>query len=154
MNSIGLAQVVRHTGLLNALIVIMSCLVMVGCGQNKSSVQAVMNQYQTAAIELTNSISALGIGDAFQKYSDKLHTIDIGNCPDDFRIAFVSYYQAVDAFKGHIDSTTGWRGVLKGFINPMAIFSVPDNTDKALKPLQEAGRNLVLVCTKYGLRFD
>ena len=146
------------------LLALVAGLLLIGCNNNKSAIQTAMNQYQTASMEFYSGLKELekspmtaGLGDgmskAIQHYADQLRAINISGCPQDFRVAFVRYYQAVDGFKGHIDSTTGWRGVLKGFLNPMAIFSVPDNTDKAMKPLDEAGKNLVLVCTKYGFQF-
>jgi hypothetical protein len=95
---------------------------------------------------LNNSVS-----EVIQKYADRLVAIDISRCPEDFRVAFVRYYQAVQSLKTYSDSTTGWRGVLKGLCNPAAIFGVPDNTDSAVKPLEDAGKDLELVCTKYNL---
>ncbi len=91
-------------------------------------------------------------GDVLQKYHDDLAAIDISGCPEDFRIAFVKYYQAVISSKDYINSITGWNGFLKGLTQgPKALFSLHDNTDKAVDPLVKAGNELHLVLTKYNV---
>jgi hypothetical protein len=141
-------------------------MILMGCGQKNAAIESVMSQYAATSVELTNSLAPLAahpivnafnsskVDEIIQHYTDTLRAIDISGCPDDFRVAFVKYYQAWDMYKTSFDSTTGLRGMLKGFLNPMAIFQVPDNTDQAMKPIDEAGRELVLVCTKYGIRFQ
>jgi hypothetical protein len=147
-----------------SLLAFVAALLLAGCSSNKTAVTAAMNQYNVASEELYGKLKELekspitasfgdGVSKAFQLYADRLRAVDINTCPQDFRVAFVRYYQEVDRLKAYYDSTTGWRGILKGFSNPGSIFRVPDNTDQAMKPFIEAGRNLVQVCTKYGLQF-
>ena len=124
------------------------------------AISIVAEQYNKASIEYVNSVAALQkdpianglshkMGDATQAYYDQLVAIDISYCPDDFRLAFVKYYQAVYAWKTYIKSITGWNGFIKGFVSPGSIIQLQSNTDKAVVPMIEAGNELTLVCTKY-----
>ena len=141
--------------------------------KERLAMDSVMKQYNAATIEAMECFSNIvqdpikaglssEMSDAVKKYGDKLLAIDISNCPEDFRVAFVRYYQAVYELKIYTDSTTGWRGVAKGFLKGLegilvsakAVTEVPDNTDKAMQSLRKAGNEFVLVCTKYGLRFQ
>ncbi len=130
----------------------------------KEAIDSVIIQINVAESQYTNAMCALmqdpiaaglthKLGDIFQKYHDDLVAIDISGCPEDFRIAFVKYYQAVEGLKVYADSITGWNGVLKGFVNcvhPLKnLNDLHDNTDKALDPLAKAGNEFELVCTKY-----
>ena len=165
MNLIRGFSLQEYGRLLAAMFTLVACLLLVGCGQRKAAIESVMHQYTVATVEFTNSFTTLSKNpiqsslsgspsEALQQYEDKLRAIDISDCPDDFRAAFVQYYQSVDGFKTYSESITGWRGVLKGALNPTAIFTIPNDTDKAMQPVQEAGKSLVLVCTKYGLKFQ
>ena len=149
------------------LILALACLTfLTGCATQKSSSKAalevVIPQVKQAELEFMNSVSQAEqdpahnilnskLSDALQRYADNLVAIDISQCPEDFRLAFVRYYQAVQNLKTYADSCTGWRGLLKGILNPATIIGVADNNDDTMKPLQEAGNDLELVCTKYGV---
>ena len=127
----------------------------------KDAIEAVIYQINEATAKWTNSMIELkkdpikagfshGVGDTVQKYHDDLVAIDISGCPDDFRMAFVEYYQAVGGMKTYFDSITGWNGVLKGIVDCVGtLIRLHDNTDKALEPFVEAGNGFELVCTKY-----
>ena len=131
--------------------------------QQKKAMEAVVSQMNSAAIQWTNSMNELQkdpikgafshkLGDVIQKYHDDLVAIDISGCPEDFRIAVVKYYQAVMSSKDYADSITGWNGVLKGMAQGVgSLFSLHDNTDKAVDPLVKAGNELELVLTKYNV---
>ena len=134
--------------------------------RNREAIEAVADQFNKASIAFTNSVNAIkknpikaglssAISDTIVKYHDDLVAIDISDCPADFRIAFVKYYQAVHELKKYADSITGFRGVLKGVVNGVgAIVNLHDNTDKAVDPLEKAGNELTLVCTKYGIKIE
>ena len=150
---------------------LLSALFLAGCKSENASasptnrstktIEAVINQMNAVQVEWTNSMNVLmkdpigtglshKLGDSVQKYHDDLVAIDISGCPDDFRLAFVKYYQAVWNFKTYADSITGWNGVLKGVVNCVgSLLSLHGNTDKAIQPLIEAGNELELICTKY-----
>ena len=138
--------------------------------KDRLAMDLVVKQYNDATIEATKSMAVLmrdpikvGISsaesDVYKTYEEKLRAIDIGDCPADFRIAFVKFYQSVNDCKRYADSTTGLRGMAKGFKKGLdglfsgtrAIVEAPDDTDKAMQSFREAGKELELVCTKYGI---
>ena len=130
----------------------------------QKAIEAVLGQLGTATTKWTNSIAALQadpvsgiighkLGDICEQYHDDLVAIDIKDCPTDFRIAFVKYYQAVRSMKSYADSVTGWRGMLKGAVDIVgAVVQLPGNTDKAVEPLEQAVKELELVCVKYNVQ--
>jgi hypothetical protein len=132
--------------------------------KDQEAIQVVADQFNKACIAFTNSVNEIkkdpikaglssAISDAVDKYGDNLRKIDISACPVDFRIAFVKYYQAVHEFKKYTDSITGFRGILNGLVNSVgALVNLQDNTDKAADPLEKAGNELMLICTKYGIK--
>ena len=61
----------------------------------------------------------------------------------------MKFSSSVRLFKSDFDATTGWRGVLKGFLHPTAIFSVADDADKAAKPMEDAANELIILAAKY-----
>ena len=127
------------------------------------AIDVVIDQFNLASVQCTNSMNELmkspinnafthKAGGVFQKYHDDLVAIDISGCPEDFRLAFIKYYQAVLGSKTYADSITGWNGILKGMANGIgALFNMHDNTDKAVDPLVKAGNEFELVCTKYNV---
>ena len=129
----------------------------------REAIDKVVKQYDQASMELTNAIFQLeknpleagltsASSDAMNKYGDDLKKIDTSECPLDFRIAFIKYYQAVYEFKNYNDTVTGVRGVLNGLFNGFgALVNLPNKTDNAADPLTKAAEELVLVCTKYGV---
>jgi hypothetical protein len=129
----------------------------------KAAIEAVAEQVNEAASHWTNSMAELKnapvsaalshkLGAVIQKYHDDLVAIDISACPEDFRLAFVKYYQAVLGLKDYANSVTGWNGVLKGVVNGVdELIGLHDRTDSAVDPLEKAGNELELVCTKYGV---
>jgi hypothetical protein len=131
--------------------------------RQRSAIEAVVNKFNEASNQWTNSMVGLQndlvsaaftheLGDVIQKYHDDLVAIDVSGCPEDFRIAFVNYYQAVLGFKEYANSITGWNGALKGVANGVvSLVNLHGNTDKAADPLVSAGNQLELVCTKYGV---
>ena len=128
------------------------------------AIEIVVDQFNKACVAFTNSVAEIeknplkagltsAVSDTVVKYGDDLREIDISDCPLDFRIAFVKYYQAVHSLKNYADSVTGWRGVMNGAVNGIgALFKLQNNTDKAVDPLEKAGNELMLVCTKYGIQ--
>ena len=140
--------------------------------KERLAMDLVVKQYNAATVEAMGSFSNImqdpimagvssEMGEAIEKYANKLRAIDISDCPEDFRIVFVKYYQAVYELKIYTDSTTGLRGITKGFLKGLegifasakAVIDVPDNTDNAMQSLRKAGNEFELVCTKYGIEF-
>ncbi len=141
--------------------------------KDRLAIESVVAQYNAATVEVMSSLTNIvkdpikaglssEMGETIGKYADKLRAIDISDCPEDFRLAFVKLYQALYDVKTYTDSTTGWRGVAKGFLKGFsgifvaakAVAEVPDNTDKAWEPFTKAGNEYSLVCTKYGIRIQ
>jgi len=134
--------------------------------KNREAIEVVAEQFNKASTAFTNSANEINknpikaglssaISDAIVKYHNDLVAIDISGCPVDFRIAFVQYYQAVYGFKKYADSITGWRGALKGALNLVgSLVNLHGNTDKAVDPMEKAGNELMLVCTKYGVKIQ
>lgn len=157
-----------------ATVLMASLLVLTGCATEKPSAQdnthapdkaamkSVVKQYSAASIAFSNTAAVLmqspsralfthDLGNSVKDYADELQAIDISRCPEDFRLAFVRYYQAAGDLKTYADSITGWQGALNGLRNPYAIFSLSPNTDTAFKPIGQAAKDLELVFIKYNV---
>jgi hypothetical protein len=96
------------------------------------------------------------LGEAIQEIANNLAKIDLSQCPEDFRLAFVNYRHELLLLKDYADSVTGWSGAVKGFTafvtaDLKAFTSISDNVEKAAIPLKKATRELELVCAKYNV---
>ena len=130
---------------------------------NKAAIQRVVDQMQaitdefkdSAALLMKNPMLAGVKGDqetCIAKMNSDLDSIDISNCPADFRIAFTKYCQSLRASQEYMKSITGWRGVLRGFLHPTSVLTTSEDADRALKPLEIAGNELDLICASYNVK--
>jgi len=133
----------------------------------QDAIKPVIDQFNTAFLEFYDSAAALNkhpflagisgdMGPVCQRFGDELSAIDISKCPEDFRVTFVNYYSAVYSLKSYSDANSGLRGALKGVsalftLSPQVLTSIPENSDKAISPLEQATKDLVQVCAKYNL---
>lgn len=133
---------------------------------NRLAIQSVVDQMVIATASATNSFNqilkqgpfiASAKGDqviALDKLSDDLAGIDISHCPADFRIAFTKYCQSIRDLKEYSQSLTGWRGFMGGFLHPTKILTVPEEVEKATKPVKQAQNDLELICAAYGVKMN
>ena len=118
--------------------------------------QAITDEFKDSAALLMKNPMLAGVkGDqetCIAKMNSDLDSIDISNCPADFRIAFTKYCQSLRASQEYMKSITGWRGVLRGFLHPTSVLTTSEDADRALKPLEIAGNELDLICASYNVK--
>ena len=130
-------------------------LLLIGCGSDASHIEKILNR----CAEISRQVSGRGLGPATQArmVADAFQTLNVSDCPVDFRIAFQDHINAWRNAQAAFSSNNLPNNFLEGFIagvreDPASIGCLQAQANLAASQVNATYYELTRIAARYGAR--